>query len=122
MQDTLSTLTPATPRDDAIAFDLRYASRLMTAAMAKGVASEEAHNVLRADALNSLHAVAVSLDRRTLTQGMIETARQGDGGDRSALVPAAAACILLGQMLTAAGQIRMRAVSTVSFFFSASGN
>ncbi len=30
---TLSTLTPATPRDDAIAFDLRYAARLMTAAM-----------------------------------------------------------------------------------------
>jgi hypothetical protein len=41
-QATLSTLTPTTPRDDAIAFDLRYASRLMTEAMAKGVPSEKA--------------------------------------------------------------------------------
>ncbi len=55
---------------------MRYASRLMAAAMAKGVASEEAPNALRAEALNALDAVAVSLDRRTLTQGMIETARQ----------------------------------------------
>ncbi len=75
-QPTLSTLTPATPRDDAIAFDLRYASRLMTEAMAKGGAGEEAINRLRADALNALDAVAISLDRRTLTQEMIETARQ----------------------------------------------
>ncbi len=72
----MSTLTPATARDDALAFDLRYASRLMTAAMAESASSEAALNVLRADALNALHAVAVSLDRRMLSQNMIETARQ----------------------------------------------
>jgi len=55
------------PLDDAIAFDLRYASRLVAAAMARGVASEAA--------LNALDAVAVSLDRRTFTQEMIDTAR-----------------------------------------------
>ena len=54
---TLSTLTPTTPRDDAIAFDLRYASRHLAGAQAKS------------------GAVAVSLDRRTLTQEMIDTAR-----------------------------------------------
>jgi len=45
-------------------------------AWAKGIAGEEALNALRAAALNALGAVAVSLDRRTLTQPMIETARQ----------------------------------------------
>jgi hypothetical protein len=39
-QAALSTLTPAAARDDAIAFDLRYASRLMTEAMTKSAASE----------------------------------------------------------------------------------
>ncbi len=68
--------TPTTPRDDAIAFALRYAARLMADARARGASSEAALNVLRADALNALDAVAVSLDRRTLTQAMIETARQ----------------------------------------------
>jgi hypothetical protein len=72
-QATLSTLTPAAPRDDAIAFDLRYASRHLAGAQ---VPSEAALNVLRARALNTLSAVAVSLDRRTLTQETIETARQ----------------------------------------------
>jgi hypothetical protein len=74
-QDALSTLTPTTPRDDAIAFDLRHASRVMSAA-AMGASNEGALNSLRADALNALSAVTVSLDRRTLTQDMIETARQ----------------------------------------------
>jgi hypothetical protein len=74
-QATLSTLTPATPRDDAIAFDLRCASRLMTTA-AMGASNEGALNSLRADALNALNAVTVSLDRRTLTPEMIVTARQ----------------------------------------------
>jgi hypothetical protein len=73
---TLETLTPATARDDAIAFDLRYASRHLADARAKGVAREQALNMLRADALNALSAVAVSLDRRTLTQGTIEAARK----------------------------------------------
>jgi len=72
---TLSTLTPAAPRDDAIAFDLRYASRHLAGAQAKSVTIEAALNVLRAVALNALGAVAVSLDRRTLTQEMIDTAR-----------------------------------------------
>ena len=75
-QATLSTLTPAAPRDDAIVFDLLDASRLMTEAMAKGVAGEAALNTLRADALNALSAVTVSLDRRELTLHLIETARQ----------------------------------------------
>jgi hypothetical protein len=75
-QATLSTLPPTTPCDDAIAFDLWYASRLMTEAMAKGVPSEKALNELRARASNALSAVAVSLDRRMLTPDMIETARQ----------------------------------------------
>jgi len=75
-QAVLGTLTSVTPRDNAIAFDLRYASRLMIEAMAKGVASEKALNVLRARASNALSAVVVSLDRRTLTPDMIETARQ----------------------------------------------
>lgn len=44
-------------------------------AQPKGIAGEEALNVLRADALKALDAVAVSLDRRTLTQEMIEAAR-----------------------------------------------
>ena len=72
----LDTLTPTTARDDAIAFDLRYASRLMTEAIAKGSSSGEALRFLRANASNALSAVAVSLDRRTLTQEMIATARQ----------------------------------------------
>ena len=53
----LSRLTPAAVRDDATAFDLRYASRLM------------------ADAVIKLNAVFVSLDRRTFTQEMIDTTR-----------------------------------------------
>jgi hypothetical protein len=69
-------LTPATPRDDAIALDLRYASRHLADARAKGIASNEALNVLRAAALNALSAVTVSLDRRTLTQEIIEAARR----------------------------------------------
>jgi hypothetical protein len=48
----------------------------MADAWAKGIAGEEALNVLRAAALNALSAVSVSLDRRTLTQEMIEAARQ----------------------------------------------
>jgi hypothetical protein len=56
---TLNTLTPATARDDAIAFDLRYASRHLAGAQAKSVSSEAALNVLRAAALNALSAVAL---------------------------------------------------------------
>jgi hypothetical protein len=74
-QATLDILTPTTARDDAIAFDLRYASRLMTAA-AMGASNEGGLNRLRADASNALGAVAVSLDRRTLTPSMIEAARR----------------------------------------------
>jgi len=74
-QATLATLTPTTPRDNAIAFDLRYASRHLAAAQAKSVSSEAALNVLRAAALNALSAVAVSLDRRTLTRDRIDMAR-----------------------------------------------
>jgi hypothetical protein len=70
-QATLSTLTPTTPRDDAIAFDLHYAWRHLADAWAKGIGGEE-----RAAALNALSAVSISLDRRTLTQEMIEAARQ----------------------------------------------
>jgi len=44
----LDTLTPATPRDDAIVFDLRYAASLLTDARAKGIGNEEALSVLRA--------------------------------------------------------------------------
>jgi len=54
----LSTLTPATARDDATAFDLRYASRLMADAAAEGFTSEAALNSLRADAAIKLNAVA----------------------------------------------------------------
>jgi hypothetical protein len=72
---TLSTTTPATVRDDAIAFDLRYASRHLADARPKGIAGEAALNVLRAAALNALSAVSVSMDRRTLTQDRIEAAR-----------------------------------------------
>jgi hypothetical protein len=36
---TLDALTPATPRDDAIAFDLRYASRHLAGARAESVPS-----------------------------------------------------------------------------------
>ncbi len=75
-QVALSTLAPATPRDDALAFDLRYAVRHLAGAQAKSVSSEAALNVLRAAALNALSAVSVSLDRRTLTRGMIEAARK----------------------------------------------
>jgi len=73
---TLDALTPTTPRDDAITFDLRYASRHLAGAQAKSVSREAALNVLRAAALNALSAVAVSLDRRTLTQDRIDMARQ----------------------------------------------
>ncbi len=45
-------------------------------ALAKGVANEAALNTLRTEALNALDAVAVSLDRRTLTQEMIGAAWQ----------------------------------------------
>jgi hypothetical protein len=75
-RDTLGTLTPATPRDDAIAFELRYASRHLAGAQAKSIPSEAALNVLRAAALNALSAVAVSLDRRALTQDRIDKAQQ----------------------------------------------
>jgi hypothetical protein len=75
-QAALITLWPATPSDDAIAFDLRYASRLIAEAMAKKVASEAPLNVLRAAALNALSAVAVALDQRTLTQDRIDKARR----------------------------------------------
>jgi len=72
---TLAALTPATARDDAIAFDLRYASQHLAGAQAKSVSREAALNVLRAAALNALSAVAVSLDRRTLTRDRIDIAR-----------------------------------------------
>jgi len=77
-QATLATLTPTTPRDDAIAFDLRYASRLMAddAARMGGFAGEATLNDLREDAAIKLNSVAVSLDRRTLTQDMIDKARE----------------------------------------------
>jgi len=55
---TLSALTPVTAHDDATAFDLRYASRLMADAAAKGFTSEAALNSLRADAAIKLNAVA----------------------------------------------------------------
>jgi len=71
----LSRLTPAAVRDDATAFDLRYASCLIADAAAKGFTSEAALNSLRADAVIKPNAVFVSLDRRTLTQEMIDTAR-----------------------------------------------
>jgi hypothetical protein len=76
VQAALGTLTPATARDDATAFDLRYAARFMTEAMANRYSGERHLNALRASGSNALSAVAVSLDRRTLTQNMIETARQ----------------------------------------------
>jgi hypothetical protein len=76
VQAALSTLTPATARDDATAFDLRYAARLVAEAVAKKVASEAPLNGLRVEALNALDAIAVALDRRTLTQNTIETARR----------------------------------------------
>jgi len=69
-------LTPAAVRDDATAFDLRYASRLMADAAAKGFTSEAALNSLRADAVIKLNAVAGSLDTRTLTRDRIDMARQ----------------------------------------------
>jgi hypothetical protein len=56
-------------------FDLRYASRHLADARAKGVASEEALNMLRVAALSALSPVFVSLDQRTLTQGLIDMAR-----------------------------------------------
>jgi len=71
---TLAALTPTTARDDAIAFALRHASRLMVDAAAKGFSSEL--NSLRADAAIKLNAVAGSLDTRTLTRDRIDMARQ----------------------------------------------
>jgi hypothetical protein len=72
---TLDALTPATPRDDAIAFDLRYASRLMSDAAAKGFSRDAALNNSRRDAAIALDAVAGSLDRGTLTENRVELAR-----------------------------------------------
>jgi hypothetical protein len=74
-QATLSTLSPSTARTEEIAFNLRYASRLATAASAQGFSSDAVLNSLRGDASIALNAVAGSLDARTLTQDMIDKAR-----------------------------------------------
>jgi hypothetical protein len=75
-QGILSTLTPSTPRNDGITHALRDASRLATAAIAKGFSSDAALNNTRGDASIALSAVAGSSDARTLTQDMIATARR----------------------------------------------
>ena len=72
---TLSALTPSTARTDEIAFNLRYASRLVTAASAQGFSSDAALNNLRGDASIAFNAVAGSLDTRTLIQDKIDKAR-----------------------------------------------
>jgi hypothetical protein len=73
---TLSTLTPTTPRDDAIKAALRHAALLMSDAAAKGMSSEADLNNLRGDAGIALNAVARSFDTGTLTQARIDKARQ----------------------------------------------
>ncbi|HXW28285.1 MAG TPA: hypothetical protein VEK55_02895 [Xanthobacteraceae bacterium] len=72
---TLRTLTPATARDDAIAFDLRYAARLMSDAAARDLLSEAVLNNFRRYAATALDAAADLLDKRTLKQDTIEVAR-----------------------------------------------
>jgi hypothetical protein len=49
-QSVLSGLAPTSPRNDEIAFALRYAARLVTAGMAQGFSSDAALNDLRSDA------------------------------------------------------------------------
>ncbi len=75
-EPVLSTLTPATARDNATLSALRHASWLMTEAITKRFSSDAALNDLRHEALNKLSKVAGSLDAGTLTQDMIERARQ----------------------------------------------
>jgi hypothetical protein len=67
-------LTPATPRDDAIVFDLLYASRLLTEAIAKG--SDAVLNRLRADALNALSATAPGSLARVVTTATADERRK----------------------------------------------
>jgi hypothetical protein len=75
-QVTLSKMTPTTPHDDALAFDLRYAARLMSDAAAKGFSSDAVLNDFRRYAAKALdEAAACLLDRRKHRQNRIELAR-----------------------------------------------
>jgi len=79
-QSVLSGLAPTSPRNDEIAFALRYAARLVTAGMAQGFSSDAALNDLRSDAATALNAVAGSLDARTLSRDVINNARRAVAG------------------------------------------
>jgi len=77
-RSALSTLTPSrlsTLHDDAIAFAVRHAYRLMDNAVARRFSRDAKLNDLRHEASVALKAVAEAYDRRTLTQDLITKAR-----------------------------------------------
>jgi hypothetical protein len=71
----LSTLTPATPRTDALVHSLRTAASAATNASNKTLSSASALNNARGEAATALNGAAGLLHRGELTEEMIARAR-----------------------------------------------
>lgn len=71
----IHSLTPTTPRTDAIIFSLRYAAGLARDASQPGFPRDAALNRLRGEAAMALNGVCALLEKRTLTLEMIDRAR-----------------------------------------------
>jgi len=74
-QAVLSLLTPSTAGTDEIAFTLRNAARIAATAMQPNFSTEMAHTAARHEAARVLNGVCGMLDRRVLTQDVIDHAR-----------------------------------------------
>jgi|SRR5665213_142125 len=74
-QAILSTLTPATPRTDALVHSLRVAASAATNAGNQNLSSDSALNNARGEAATVLNGVAGLLHRGELTREMIYRAR-----------------------------------------------
>jgi hypothetical protein len=73
----LGGLTPSSPRTGRNIFVLRYATNLATtAALIRGLESKKALDTLRDKAAKSLNAVCSLLERRRLTQDVIDQANR----------------------------------------------
>jgi len=73
-QEIVSSLTRSTPRTDKIIFALRHAAGVATEGSLKDLSSEAALHYVRA--ATALGAVCGQLDRLSLTQEMIDRAKQ----------------------------------------------
>jgi hypothetical protein len=73
-QEILSSLTPSTPRTDKIMFALGRAAGIATDGSMKDLSSEAVLHYVRA--ATALRAVCGQLDRQSLTQKMVDRAKQ----------------------------------------------